>query len=241
MPVSNKYSRLAIITVILLIIYGSGVALRWRIVEGLDRYFNGLIFVRESAFYFYFANELDKKGTLPEIDYKAQYPEGFDVEKEHNFAKGKFTVLIHKIPPLRNIHFEKFARYFDAIFFCLGAIPLFLISRIISKNDWLGLALSAIYLTAMPVLPRSTGAGFDMETFSIPLLITHIFLFLYGISRNRFLFSLLSGLALGIAIAGWDFCQFYMLIFSGFVFLAILVLLLPEFQMSRILILLLFH
>lgn len=224
MSVTNKYLRVALITIILIIIYGFGVGLRWKIVDGLDRYFAGLIFVRESAFYFYFAKELDKKGSIPKIDYKAQYPEGFDVERDHNFAKGKLTVFFHKIPVLRNIQFEKFARYFDSIFFCLGAIPLFFISRLFSKNDWLSLALSAVYLIGMPVLPRSTGAGFDMETFSIPLLITHLFLFLYGILKGGFWFSILSGIVLGIAIAGWDFCQFYMLIFAGFVFLAILVL-----------------
>jgi asparagine N-glycosylation enzyme membrane subunit Stt3 len=221
MPANTKYTKILIVGLALLSIYAFGVGLRWTIVERLNDYYGGMIFIRESAFYFYFAKELDEKVSIPEIDFKAQYPDGFDVERDHNFAKGKLTVYMHRLPGLRNIPFEEFARKFDALFFCLGIIPLFFVIRLIAGNNWIALLSAAIYAAAMPALPRSTGAGFDMETFSIPLLITHFCLFLYGIKNSRFLFSLLSGFALGMAIAGWDFCQFYILIFSCFIFLTV--------------------
>ena len=221
MPVGTKYARIIIIALILMLIYSFGVGLRWKIVEHLDTYCGGLIYIRESALYFYFAKEFDEKGAVPELDFKAQYPDGFNVEREHNFAKGKLTAYAHRISGLRNMPFEAFARRFDALFFCLGIVPLFFAARLLAKNDWIALLCAAIYVVAMPALPRSTGAGFDMETFSIPLLIAHFCLFLYGITRGRFLFSLLSGFALGLAVAGWDFCQFYILIVAGFVLCAI--------------------
>ncbi len=222
----SRALRIAGIGVLLLLVYCMGVGIRWRIVDRLDDFYGGMIYTRESALYFHFARELAEEGSLPEggISKRAQHPEGFDIEGEHTFAKGKLVAYCYRWFCPGSVSFESFARRFDGVFFCLGVFPFFFLMRLLSRSDWIGLLGSALYVTAIPALQRSTGAGFDMETFSIPLLLAHVCLFAYGIRKDRALLSSLSGLFLAVAVAGWDFCQFYLLIVGSFVFFSIFLL-----------------
>jgi hypothetical protein len=224
----SSWKKAVFVGIILALIYCLGVGVRWRIVTLLDGSYGGMIFTRESAFYFHFARQLAETGDLPEKDLKAQYPEGFDVEAGHNFAKGKLGAYTYRLFGSGRISFERFVRRFDAVFFCLGILPFFFLVRQMSGNEWISLLASGVYVIAMPALQRSTGAGFNMETFSIPLLFLHLCLFVQGIRSDRIWISLLSGFCLAAAVAGWDFCQFYLLILGLFVFLSIFFL--PEWQ-----------
>ena len=68
----RNWKKVVLVGIVLGLIYCLGVGFRWRIVTMLDGSYDGMIFTRESAFYFHFARELAETGAFPKKDLRAQ-------------------------------------------------------------------------------------------------------------------------------------------------------------------------
>ncbi len=209
--------KILVPAVLLLIAFFSGVVLRWKVIAIFDDYFSGRPYIMESALYFHYAEKFAKGEKIPDIDKRAQYPEGLEVKKKLTLGKGLVAGTLYRILGLKNIPFQDFVSHFDALFFCLGIFPLFFIVRGFTKNNYAGIISALLYAIAFPALVRSTGLGFLRENFALPLLFFHLWLFLKGCDEDNSWISFGSGFFLAAGIMTWDFSQFYLLLVALYV------------------------
>ncbi len=218
---SHYLSRLAVCA-FLLCIFASGVVLRWGIVGSLEDYHGELPFTRESALLFHYADAYRKGEGIPQVDTRAQYPEGLEVARKLSVGKGIVAATAYKAVG-RPGSFPDFVRRFDAAWFCLGIFAMFLVVREMGGGDLGGLMAAALYAISLPSVVRSTGLEFSRENFALPLIFLHWWLIVRGWRRKKLLFSSVpAGVLIAIAAATWDVAQLYILLIGVFASLSLL-------------------
>jgi len=206
----------------LLCIYASGVFLRWEIVGSLEHYHGELPYTLESALLFHYAEASADGEAIPAVDKRAQYPEGLEVTREFSVGKGLVAAVFFRAAG-RPGQFAEFVRRFDAAWFCLGILALFLVVREMGGGELGALMAAAFYAVAVPSVVRSTGLEFSRENFSLPLIFLHWWLLVRGWRRERFSFSSVpAGVLLAVAAVTWDVTQLYILLIGVFAALSLL-------------------
>jgi len=218
---SRPLSRLAVWTFIVCI-YALGVNLRWGIVASLRDYYGDLPYTMESALLFHYAQACARGERIPDLDRRAQHPEGLRVARELSLGKDFAAAIVYKALG-RPGSFREFVRRFDATWFCIGVFALFLLVREMRGGELGGLIAAAFYAVSLPAVVRSTGLEFSRENFSLPLIFLHWWLVVRGLRRQRFSFaSVPAGVLLAVAAATWDVTQLYIFLVGAFAALTLL-------------------
>lgn len=179
-------------------------------------------FTNINAFHYYLAELVAKGGEIPAVCYKIQYPEGFEVFRKESVVMEYFVGYLYRILG-RGADFAAFVRNFVMIF---GLIPLFIVYALamyITKNR-LSAILAALFYTVTPAaVNRTIGLGFLKEAFALPFIFGNILFMTLaedetGSLRRVYIYSILSGICMFIALAAWHFTQFYLM--AIFVFVA---------------------
>jgi len=213
----NTAATVAVLVVI--VVFGTG--LRWWICSTVETAMTPpgveeLPYTLESALLFHYAEQYQKTGRLPEVDMRAQVPEGLHVRRDLSLGKGMVAAWLYNGFGVRGMSFQRFVRRFDAAWYCLGVIPLFFLvwgrTRSLVAASLAALLLAAAYTAVV----RSTGLEFERETFALPLIFAHFWLLDVGLRTKRFLPSVLAGVLFAVALATWDMTQLYLLLLLAY-------------------------
>lgn len=206
----------------LLCIYVFGVTLRWGIVGSLRDYYGELPYTLESTLLFHYADIFANGQPIPAVDKRAQYPEGLEVMRKLSVGKGIVAAAVYKASGRPGL-FGEFVRRFDAAWFCIGILAVFLVVREMGGGQLGGLMAAALYAVSQPSVIRSTGLEFSRENFALPLMFLHWWLLVRAWKRKKLSqAAVAAGLLLGVAAATWDVTQLYILLVGVFAALQLL-------------------
>ncbi|MEW6557304.1 MAG: tetratricopeptide repeat protein [Elusimicrobiota bacterium] len=179
----------------------------------------------ESAFQYRYAKMITRGEKIPKIDYYAQWPEGVNVFKEFTVFEEIIIGHIYRVVTIfMNIPFHIFVIYFIAFFSSLSIIAIYLTAKEFG-NIFSGLVAILFYSFSIAGFGRTIGL-FEYESFALPFIFFHLFLFIKSIKTqkdNSYWFDFLSGLCLSIGLSSWHFTKFYFLTFVVIIYLWILI------------------
>jgi len=207
--------------VLIVLIVAFGVGLRWTICSTIETAVkppgaDELPFTLESALLFHYADEYHKTGRIPQVDMRAQVPEGLHVRRDLSIGKEFLPAWLYNGLGVHKVSFQRFVRRFDAAWYCLGMVPLFLFVWGRTRS-LVAASLAALLLTtAYTAVVRSTGLEFSRENFALPLIFAHFWLLDVGRRRKRLGPSVAAGIVLAIALATWDMTQLYLLLLVAY-------------------------
>jgi hypothetical protein len=217
----RRFNRLAV-CIGLLGMYTLGVFLRWSIVGCLRDFYGDLPYTLESALLFHYADIFASGEPIPAVDKRAQVPEGLEVARKLSIGKDIVAAVAFKALG-RPGPFREFVRRFDAAWFCIGILAVFLVVREIGGGEIGGLMAAAMYAITPPSVIRSTGLEFSRENFALPLIFLHGWLLLRSWRQNKLsLTAIAAGVLLSVAAATWDVTQLYILLLGVFAVLQLL-------------------
>ncbi|MDD5680549.1 MAG: hypothetical protein PHI59_04850 [Candidatus Omnitrophica bacterium] len=179
-------------------------------------------FTNINAFHYYFAELVSKGEKVPEVCYKIQYPEGFQVFRKESMVMEYFVGILYRIFA-RGSDFSEFVRNFVMIF---GLIPLFIVyilARYATKNNAAAIFAALFYTVTPAAVNRTIGLGFLKEAFALPFIFGNILFMVFAEDekcplRKVYVYSVLSGVCMFISLAAWHFTQFYLML--AFLFIA---------------------
>ncbi len=216
-PAAARRLDAVAIVLVLALVYVLGVGLRWSISSTVETAVkpagaDELPYTLESALLFHYADEYRKTGRIPRVDARAQVPEGLDVHRDLSLGKGLVAAWLYNGLGVRGVSFQRFVRRFDAAWYCLGVVPLFLLVWGRTRR-LLPATLGALVLAgAYTAVVRSTGLEFSRENFALPLIFAHFWLFDTALRTKRLAPSVAAGAVLAVALATWDLTQLYLLL-----------------------------
>ncbi len=210
--------------VILICIYLAASAMR----IGVCRHFAAkhspfMPFTGESALLYRYAEMAAADKDIPELDCRAQYPEGLLVKHQLSLGWEFIAGFIYRLFPRGKITFHSFVRYFTPLFFSIGIIPLFLIINTVSREESkirttryeirdmnIGAIVGTLfYAVSLPAIIRATGQEISRENYCLPLLFFHIYFLTKYMKGKRGSSLLPAGLFLYLALAFWEGVQVY--------------------------------
>jgi hypothetical protein len=220
-PAARRGLNAAAIVLVLTLVYAFAVGLRWQISSTIETAVKpptaeDLPYTLESALLFHYADEYRKTGRIPRVDERAQVPEAFHVHRDLSLGKGIVAAWLYNGLGVRGVSFQRFVRRFDAAWYCLSVVPLFLLvwgrTRRLLPATLAALLLAGAYTAVV----RSTGIEFSRENFALPLIFAHFWLFDTALRTRRLGPSIAAGVVLAVALATWDLTQLYLLLIVAY-------------------------
>ncbi|MEW6556439.1 MAG: tetratricopeptide repeat protein [Elusimicrobiota bacterium] len=183
-----------------------------------------LLFFTESAFQYRYAKMIAEGNRVPEIDIKAQWPEGIKPYSEltmlmpmvHGYTYRIFIKFFPKVP------FHIYLFYFICFYTSLTVCIVFIISNMLWKNLIAGLISTIFYATSWSSFIRTMPQGgfftYNLEDFTLLLIFCSFMFFVSSIKETRSKYSLLLGIISGLFILlsfwSWHFAKFYFYVFT---------------------------
>lgn len=181
-------------------------------------------FWTESAFQFRYAQMVAEGRPIPEMDRRAQYPEGMEVRRQ--LTVGMEYVYGFLFRALRRAGFQgpfhRFVLIAAGVFTSLNLLWVYGFARLLWKHRGAALFAGAVYGVSLAVMERTIG-NFLREDFALFFFFGGVYfqcLLLSqsetgeGLKRRRLLsLSLLSAFCLAVALASWHFSRFLYLLF----------------------------
>ena len=190
---------------------------------GYDPHRDTGLFWTESALQYYYARMVAQGETLPEVDYRAQYPEGINVRAELTmvmelFAGYGFRLFRRFVP---DVPFHVFLVHLICLYSSVCVVWVYLLAREVWRSRLAGLVSAAFYAVAIPALCRLIG-NYNNEDFGLPLFLGGLYFFLHAQDRRAWPSAILSGLFFLLAVLSWHVSQFLLLAFAVFLCLHVL-------------------
>jgi len=182
------------------------------------------LFTNINAFHYYFASLIAKGEKVPEISYKAQYPEGVYVFRKISiFMEYVVGFLYRLFDRYVNMPFDEFVRNFVRILGVIPAVMIYFLAKHLTGDRKAALFASLFYAITPAAANRTVGLGFLRENFSLVFIFGHILFFTFSqdkrrTSSERRIHLFISCIFIFIALASWQLTQFYLIVV--FLFLA---------------------
>ena len=193
------------------------------------------LFWAESAIQFYYARLISEGKEVPDIDSKAQYPEGFPVKESLTMGIEYITGGLYRILGIKDIPFHRFLLLMVYIYSSLGIIAFYFCCNALWRSRSISLILSISYLLFPQTFIRSLG-NFVKEDLALPFLFLWLLgQFLFERNKNLSIVLIISGLSLGLVL--WHVSPF-------FLYLALIVytfLWIRDYDRENLILLLLLH
>ncbi len=178
-------------------------------------------FTNVNAFHYYFATLIAKGEEIPEVSYKAQYPEGISVFRKTSIFMEYVVGFLYRGFGKYRIPFDEFVRNFVRLFGVIPVLIVYWLTRYVTGNRPAALTSALFYGVAPASVNRTIGLGFLRESFALPFIFFHILFFILSQDRKqnifqRRLYIILSGIVIFIALASWHFTQFYLMVIFAF-------------------------
>ncbi len=184
------------------------------------------LFTSEGALQYRYARMVANGQSIPQLDVKAQYPEGLKVFSDLTISMEFVSGYLYRLlSPLISLPFHIFLIYFICFFSSLTILAVYLISLKVWENRFSALVSTCFYAFSLPSMSRTIG-NYLREDFALPFIFFSLYFFLASLYEAndssirkywRALAPYLSGLLMAIALASWHLTSFYFLLFVVYV------------------------
>ena len=170
-------------------------------------------FTLESALNYRRIDQVFSLGSLPEVDYGIQYPEGIVVRKvDTTGAEFGYALLARLFP--KSVPLQERVRWIEEAWFSLS-IPLMALWIFWWLGSrWAGVTAGSFYAVSLSSVIRSTGQEVSHENAAMPLMMAYLAFDALadrssGFRRVFWLGTMASALALCLAVSLWDLMQYF--------------------------------
>jgi len=211
----------------LLLIFLAANAARWGMRERMQSgYFHA-----ESASHLRYTRLVAEGKGIPDLDRKAQWPEGLRVKEDTSVFMEYFYGCLFRLFGSKKMSLEAFLRFAIPFFFSLSVFPVASISSGLWRSRGAGLISALLFAVTCPLVARSNGFEYIREGFTVPALTFHLYFFVSvffmrddysdleeserrSTMKKSLVMAALSGVFLFIALASWQGTQFYLVPFT---------------------------
>ncbi len=176
----------------------------------------------ESAFHYRYARMVAEGKRIPTIDTRIQYPEGIRVFSNitvfMEIVVGKLYRFVLTFFP--RIPFHVFLAYFICFFSSISIFAVYLVTVQLCRRWYAGILAALFYGFTIATFNRTIGA-YLREDFALPFIFFSLYFFIRSLRAKsaeqfakQYLFPILSGIFIVIALASWHFSRFYFLLFT---------------------------
>jgi hypothetical protein len=206
-----------VVALIVATVVALAVGLRWAVCDTVETAAtppgdHELPYTLEGALLFHYADEYRSTGRIPRVDERVNVPDGLHVARELSLGKGLVAAWLYNGAGVRGMSFQRFVRRFDAAWYSLGVIPLFLLVWGRTRSLLAASLASLLLAGAYTAVARSTGLEFSPENFALPLVFAHFWLLDAALRRRRLAPSVAAAVVLAVALAAWDMARLYLLL-----------------------------
>ncbi|MCX7994170.1 MAG: tetratricopeptide repeat protein [candidate division WOR-3 bacterium] len=213
-----------IIAIILLLIFFTSIVYRFRLSTNPEYYDPKdptAFYWTENALQYHYAELIASGEKIPSFDPKLQAPEGVKIFENLTILMEYPCGWLYRIFRLkeRNVLFHTWTIIFIAGCASLGIFAIFFLSRAIGISHFYSILACLLFNFSLVSVGRST-FGFLNEDFALPFIAFGLASYFYAIrsSKNKILFSFLSGICFLISLCSWHFSRF---IFLAIVFISV--------------------
>ncbi len=219
MDKQRNIKRILLIILSLLAVYSFSIYIRSHIFSNVKKKDYSPFYNTEAAHYLRYAEMVSKGEEVPAIDYKAQYPEGFEVFKGTSIFMEYIVGYLHRLPFFRNIPFFRFVEYFNWYCSAISIFGIFLLCLLFVSDIKIALLSALYYAVAIAAISRTVDGFFEKEIFTLPVMIFHLFFFLKYLATKKRKYSFTAAVLLFIIMASFRLSQFdFLLVISYPVF-----------------------
>lgn len=173
-----------------------------------------LYFKGESATHYRYAYMLSKRGRLPRVDRKAQWPEGFaPVAVKAQGTEFLSGYLYRIVGYFSDMSEKEFVRMLTALLASLMVFPVFSISYRLWRCQAGGLLAAFLTAFSFPLIAAGGGREFDHMVPAALLVAVHLLLFLGYLRRRDSLALVLQGMTAFSLVAVWEFGIYYLALY----------------------------
>ncbi len=210
-------SRIIIIGIALFAIYLISIWYRVRLGKYQDYYDSTdptAYYWTENALQYHYAELIAQGKSIPAFDPKLQAPEGVKIFENLTILMEYPCGWLYRFLRLKekNILFHTWTIIFIAGCASLGIFAIYLLSRSLGINHFYSILAGLLSNFSLVGVGRST-FGFLNEDFALPFIIFGLANYFFAInnSKNRIIFSVLSGICFLISLCSWHFSRFIFL------------------------------
>src|SRR3989344_6338415 len=213
----NRYGPFVAITIIIILgIYVRTLDYRWPYLRNIDSY----------NFFRAITDIVENGGVLPSHDDLTWAPTGAarTILGDPYVYIGAYSYNIINFF-LPQMQLWEFLIWFPAVLAALMAIPMYFIGKILYDRK-AGILAAAFFVFDTAIISRTLGGDPDSDgiVLILPLIIIVLFLYTYktaeeGLKKKTIIFSLLTGISLGVWIFTWSGYWFVVWLITGFVML----------------------
>ncbi|MBN1916687.1 MAG: hypothetical protein JW889_02155 [Verrucomicrobia bacterium] len=209
-------------------LYALAVGVRWWVCATVEKAWtpsdmDELPYTLEAALLFHYADVYRTTGHIPRVDERVQVPDGLHVWRELSIGKEFLPAWLYNGLGITGMSFQHFVRRFDAAWYALGVIPLFFLVRGHTRSLTGATVAGVVLAVAYTAMQRSTGLEYESETFALPLIFAHFWLFDLAWRKGAHGPSIAAGVVIAIAMAAWDLVQLYVLLVFAYTAVSCLV------------------
>ena len=204
-----------------------GVGVRRHVLAAQHKGYEGdLPFTLESALFFHRIEQIREQGSLPEVDYDIQYPDGIVLAETYSLGAETLFARLERLLP-QSWSLTERIRWIACGWFCLG-IPLVALWIRWWLGSWSAAFVSgSFYAVSLSAVIRSTGQELLRENVALPLLIAHLAVSALANRvcslRRKDVLAVLSAVSLCLALVCWDLVQYYLILWMTFWFICLVV------------------
>ncbi len=166
------------------------------------------LFWAESAIQFYYARLISEAKEVPDIDKRAQYPEGFPVKESLTMGIEYVTGGLYRFLGIKNIPFHRFLLLMVYIYSSIGIIAFYFCCNALWRSRSISVILTISYLLFPQTYIRSL-SNFVKEDLALPFLFLWLLgQFLFEWNRKASIALIVSGLSLGMIL--WHVSPFFL-------------------------------
>ncbi|MDA7857932.1 tetratricopeptide repeat protein [bacterium] len=239
----RKIQKITIASILVVIWLGTG----FMKVVLFDRNTNFLkgddfcLFRVEEATRYRYAKLVAEGESIPEVDYKIQYPEGLKVFKHFTTTSEIIIGKLYRILPFKKIPFHRFLIFFMFFFSSLSIFAVYLLINYLFQNKVAGIFGALFYALSFSSFARTIAGGMVEEDFALALIFLSFYFFMRSINDGKISSRILAGIFLFIPLTSWHVTQFYYTILVSFIVIQFLLRKRTYFMMRSFTILVLFN
>lgn len=215
--VNGKIKKILTIVIPLFLIYFFSIHIRSHIFHFSDRkdafspFYN-----TETATHYRYTKMVSQGQKVPPVDYKAEYPDGFEVFKRTSIFEEYVAGYLHRLPFFKNIPLHRFVEYFCWYFSALSIFGVFLLCLLLTKKTGIALLSTLYYAVATTFIVRTVNGFYLREIFTFPLIALHMYFSLKSITSDKIINPVISSILIFFVMASWQISQFYLMIIIMF-------------------------
>lgn len=154
------------------------------------------------------------RGSLPELDKRAAWPEGVSPLREKANGIEYFAGFVYRlVKPFSDVSERRYVNILTILVFSLSVFTLFALTNKLWSCQAAGLWAAALVAFSAPVIDATNGSEYFHGTFAFVIVSFHLLMALSAVDHPTLVRSVLSGFSAFLLFAVWEQAGLYVSVF----------------------------